>query len=414
MTVKTINAMNWKSISTASILIILLSLSLKLHAQNRYEGIQDPPSVNSYWKNYKEDIKAKRIQEIKDALSLSLTHLSLFEYSFVLEELLQAYNNKGFKEGWKQYMDSLETTASKELIGAGLIPLQAQFFQATLQANPQYKKQHPEAYTFLEQNTPKMEDMGYQPEEYEQVLDAYAFSDATDESIMLDFLMLEDVKLLEVIEQNPSLKTRYTMWVENLTDLANEFSFNEYRPREMFARKQLYLVEKLKQSDHPLAKSTWPQIREIRTSRIRKPSPDSFFSQLTGTWEGTYDEKGRQIRIYLVPVSNRKDETQIKGHNKFVYQSDIKQIAMRGTFEDKEDYYRIKMEEYKVPFEEEPKWKQDGINEDWGGPEKFYPNELSYGFFDLKIDKKTKEMTGTWSSKSGKIVREFTIPKTGD
>jgi hypothetical protein len=86
---------------------------------------------------------------------------------------------------------------------------------------------------------------------------------------------------------------------------------------------------------------------------------------------------------------------------------------MRGTFEDKVDYYHVKMEEYKVPFEKEPQWKQDAINDDWGGPEKFYPNDLSYGLFDLKIDKKTKEMTGRWSSKSGKIVREFIIPKTG-
>lgn len=412
MTVKTINAMNWKSILTANILTVLLSLNL--NAQNRYEGIQDPPSVNIYWKIYNEDVKKKLTQEIRDALSLSLTHLSLFEYAFVLEELLQAYNNEGFKEDWKRYVDSLESTARKELIGAGLIPLQAQFFHATLQANPQYKKQYPAAYTFLQQNTPEMEGMGYQPEEYEQVLEQYAFSDIVGEGIMMDFLMLEDAKLLEVIEQNSSLKSRYQLWLENLTDPANNFRFNEYRPREMFTRKLFYLVVKLQNNDNALAKSSWSQIKEIRTSRIRKPSPDSFEVILTGTWEGTYDEKGRQIRIYLVPVSNRKDETQIKGHNKFVYQSDIKQIAMRGIFEDKEDYYRIKMEEYKVPFEEEPKWKQDAINEDWGGPEKFYPNELSYGLFDLKIDKKTKEMTGTWSSKSGKIVREFTIPKTGD
>lgn len=410
--VKTTNAMNWKLILTASLLIALLPLVVQ--AQSRYEGIQNPPSANIYWKNYSEKAKEKAVQEIKDALELSLTHLSLFEYSFVLEELLQSYGNKGFKQEWEQYMDSLETTAGKELIGAGLIPLQAQFFHATLLANPRYKAQYPEAYAFLQQHTPKMKGMGYQPDEYKQVLDAYGFSDATGESIMMDFLMLEDVKLLEVIEQNLSLKARYQMWVENLTDPANEFSFSEYRPREMFTRKKYFLIDKLQNSDNSLAKISWPQIREIRTSRIRKPSPNSFFFQLTGTWEGTYDEKGRQIRIYLIPMSNRKDETQMKGYNKFVYQSDIKQIDMRGTFEDKGNYYHVKMEEYKLPFEQEPQWKQDAINEDWGGPEQFYPNELSYGLFDLNIDKETKEMTGTWSSKSGKLVRQFVIPKMGD
>lgn len=407
--VKTTSAMNWKLTLTASLLIALLPLVVQ--AQSRYEGIQNPPSANIYWKNYSEKAKEKAVQEIKDALELSLTHLSLFEYSFVLEELLQSYGNKGFKQEWEQYMDSLEVTAGEELIGAGLIPLQAQFFHATLQANPQYKDQYPEAYTFLQQHTPKMNGMGYQPEDYERLLDVYGFSDATGESIMMDFLMLEDVKLLEVIEQNLSLKARYQMWVENLTDPANEFSFNEYRPREMFTRKKYFLINKLQKSNNNLAKITWPQVKEVRTSRIRKPSPNSFFFQLTGTWEGTYDEKGRQIRIYLIPMSNKKDETQMKGYNKFVYQSDIKQIDMRGTFEDKDDHYHVKMEEYKVPFEQEPQWKQDVINEDWGGPEQFYPNELSYGLFDLNIDKKTKEMTGTWSSKSGKLVREFSIPK---
>ena len=412
MTVKTTNAMNWKSILTASWLVALLSFGLQ--AQNRYEGIQNPPSANIYWKNYNEDVKKKLTQEIKDALSLSLAHLSLFEYAFVLEELLQSYDNEGFKEEWKQYIDSLEVTAGKELIGAGLIPLQAQFFHATLQANPQYKDQYPEAYTFLRQNTPKLEGMGYQPKEFEQVLEAYAFSDIVGEGIMMDFLMLEDVKLLEVIKQNSFLKSRYQMWIENITDPANNFRFNEYRPREMFTRKLFYLVSKLQNSDNSLARFTWPQLKKVRTSRIRKPSPDSFFNQLTGTWEGTYDEKDRQIRIYLVPISNKKEETQIKGYNKFVYQSDIKQIDMRGTFEDRGSYYEVKMEEYKVPFEEEPQWKQDAINEDWDGPEKFYPNELSYGLFDLQIDKKTKEMTGSWSSKSGKLVREFTIPKVSN
>ena len=412
MTVKPTNAMNWKLILTASVLILLLPLALQ--AQNRYEGIADPPSANIYWQNYKDNAKGKLIQEIKDALSLSLTHLSLFEYAFVLEELLQSYSNKGFKKEWQQYMDSLETTAGKELIGAGLIPLQAQFFHATLQANLQYQEQYPKAYTFLKENTPEMLGMGYQPEEYDQVLDAYGFSDATGESIMMDFLMLEDVKLLEVIERNSSLKARYQIWVENLTDPANEFSFNEYRPREMFTRKKYFLISKLQSSDTNLAKTTWPQLKEIRTSRINLNSKltnnERFFS-LTGTWEGTYDKKGRQICIYLVPLSNRKDETQMKGYNKFVYQSDIKQIDMHGTFEGKGDYYHVKMEEYKVPFEEEPQWKQDAINEDWGGPEEFYPNELSYGLFDLQINKETKEMTGTWSSKSGKLVRQFTIPK---
>ncbi len=111
------------------------------------------------------------------------------------------------------------------------------------------------------------------------------------------------------------------------------------------------------------------------------------------------------------PYSNLADEDSLRGYNKFTWQSDIKQIAMRGIFEDKGSYFKVKMEEYRVPFEEEPKGKQDIINESWGGRKKFYPHSMSYGMFEFIIDKKTKIMKGTWSSRSGNLVREFEIPK---
>lgn len=405
------NAMNWKLTLTASWLITLMSSSLQ--AQSRYEGIQDPPSANIYWKNYSEDVKAKLTQEIKNALNRSLSHLSLFEYSFVLEELLQAYPKEGFKDEWKHYVDSLETTAGRDLIGSGLIPLQAQFFHATLEANPQYQKLYREAYTFLQQNTPRMEGMGYQVEEYEHILERYAFSDIVGEGIMMDFLMLEDVRLLETIEQNAALKARYQAWVENLTDPANRFRYNDFVPSEVLTRKKIFLVERLKRIEHSLAKLTWPQLKEVKVSRIRKPLPDSFEVVLSGTWEGKYADTEKLIRIYLSPVSNEKEENRIKGYSKFTYQSDIQQIDMQGTFEDKGDYFEVKAEEYRVAFEEEPQWKQDAINESWGGPDKFYPRPESYGKFALRIDKKTRAMIGRWTSSSGKLVREFEISKVG-
>lgn len=40
---------------------------------------------------------------------------------------------------------------------------------------------------------------------------------------------------------------------------------------------------------------------------------------------------------------------------------------MRGTFKDQGDHFQVNMQEYKVPFDQEPQWKQDAINEDWGG-----------------------------------------------
>ncbi len=404
--------MKWKLrlIANASYMLMLIMLNVaNSKAQGSYQGIEDPKSSNPYWKNYTVDVKEKRTQEIKDALQLSLSHISLFEYSFILEELLQTYKSGDFEQKWNYIMDSLEVVARGNLIGAKLIPLQAQFFHATLNANPEYAVTYPDAYQFIQENTPKMEDMGYQQNEYGEVLKKYAFSDIVGEGIMMDFLMLENVRLLKVISDNPSIEKTYILWLENLTDPSNEFRFNEFRPREMFTRKKYYLINILQNSKQRLSQISWEQLKKVRTSRIREPASDSFNNILTGTWQGSYADK--EIQIYMNPYSNFAGEDSLRGYNKFTWQSDIKQIAMRGTFEDKGGYFKVKMEEYRVPFQEEPKGKQDVINESWGGPEKFYPHSMSYGIFEFIIDKKTKSMKGTWSSRSGNLVREFEIPK---
>ncbi len=399
----------WRLIVNLFIWSIVCLATLSLNAQDRLIGIKKPSSANPYWETYSQESKEKKRNDIKKAITLNIGNFSLFEYSFVLDELLQVYRKNAFEQDWHQYMDSLKAVAESNLIGAGLIPLQVQFFHATLLANPELKQQHPEAYKFIQENTPKMEGMGYQPDEYEEILKKYAFSDIVGEGIMLEFLMLKDVKLLETINNNPSLKDHYLLWLENLPDPANNFRFDVNRPVELLSRKKNYLVQKLQQSDYPLAKITWEPLSQVRISRIREPASDSFNNILTGTWQGSYADK--EIQIYMNPYSNFAGEDSLRGYNKFTWQSDIKQIAMRGTFEDKGGYFKVKMEEYRVPFQEEPKGKQDVINESWGGPEKFYPHSMSYGIFEFIIDKKTKSMKGTWSSRSGNLVREFEIPK---
>ena len=86
--------MNWKSILSASWLILLPLSSLL--AQHRYEGIKDPLFVNPYWKNYDEDVKKKAIEETKKAIAMGFPNMDLFEYSLVIEELQSSFRNKGF------------------------------------------------------------------------------------------------------------------------------------------------------------------------------------------------------------------------------------------------------------------------------------------------------------------------------
>jgi hypothetical protein len=408
--------MKWKLKLTGKIIvllfILLVSVIIRGHAQYRYSGIQNPPQANIYWENYTNEVQKQLISEILDALKISVSSLDLFEYSFVVEELLQSFQNDAFKERWITYMDSLSSEAMKGHMRSGLIPLQAQFFLATLKANPDYQEQYSEAFEFISSHTTAMNGLEWRPEQYEEILERFAFSDALGEGIMLEFLMLEDVYLLEIINNNPKLKDRFLIWVENLGDIANEFRFNEVRPREMFTRKKFFLTEKLKKSDHPLARISWEPISQIRTGRIHPTPPDSFYKILNGTWQGSFADK--EIRISIYPVDNVNPERKLTGFNKFTTQDDIKQIDMRGTFGDSGDHFEVTMEEYRLPYDEEPAWKREIIEKYWGGPEKFYPAESSYGVFNVTVDKKSQIMKGTWKSNNGQLIREFEIPKISE
>jgi hypothetical protein len=107
-------------------------------------------------------------------------------------------------------------------------------------------------------------------------------------------------------------------------------------------------------------------------------------------------------------------ERKLTGFNKFTTQDDIKQIDMRGTFGDSGDHFEVTMEEYRLPYDEEPAWKREIIEKYWGGPEKFYPAESSYGVFNVTVDKKSQVMKGTWKSNNGQLIREFEIPKISE
>lgn len=371
-----------------SLLIALLFTISQAHSQSRYKGIHNPPSANVNWKNYAPEIQQKLATEILEALKLGISNIDLFEYSFILEELLKSYSNDGFQENWKSYMVSLENEANKMIIRSGLIPLQSEFFHATLDANLEYKFKYPEAFAFIKENTPLMIEMGWKPEEFPAILEKYAFSEAIGEGIIMDLLMLEDVYLLELIDQNQQLKERYKIWLTNLVDTGNAFQYSEKRPSEIFTRKKLYLVEKLKKSKNALAQESWRPIKGIMTMKFPEIASDHFFKVLNGTWQGIYITN-KTIRISLYPISNVNPERKLKGQNKFDTQEDKDLIYMEGSFEDRTSYFEVTM--YELP-------KSKPLN----------------GVFKVMIDKGSQQMKGNWTSYDKTLKRDFSIPKISE
>ncbi len=99
MTAKLTNAMKWKLRLIANVFIwsIIFSVPLNSFAQNQFVGIKKPSSANPYWDSYSQESKERKINDIKEAIALNIKNFSLFEYSFVLEELLQSYTSTSFR-----------------------------------------------------------------------------------------------------------------------------------------------------------------------------------------------------------------------------------------------------------------------------------------------------------------------------
>jgi hypothetical protein len=226
------------------IIFIAILVSNQSNGQvNRYKGIENVINImNPYWSNYKDAIKIKHISAIEKSIARSIGNYSLIEYCFALDELLaRLENNPEAQSKWLSYMDSLVLLSYGNDARAGIIPLESQFFIATLKRNEtDLSKNFPNSFTFLIKNTPQMYEYGYKASDYESILKEKAFSEVKGEGIVFDLLLLEDVFLLNVIENNSELTKRYNTWLTyKIPDRSFAFEYSDDRAGEILQRKYL-------------------------------------------------------------------------------------------------------------------------------------------------------------------------------
>lgn len=167
----------------------------------RYEGINNDPAIDPDFEKGSDKIKAS----IKE----NLNHLSLFEYAHALPELYELIDQGEIKiADWKSYVDSLESKTKAHMSDTipaywavnhlGLIPLQSDFFLASLHKSEKLKNKYPKIFNDLVNNTSLMEGLGYQEEHYDSLVRVI---DTKGETNFWFFVQLEDCNIVNQLKK---------------------------------------------------------------------------------------------------------------------------------------------------------------------------------------------------------------------
>ena len=382
------------------LMIALLSAMTDVSSQtNRYKGVPNDVNIlNMYWKNYREETKdmgsyiingkKEIIEEIRSSISRNITNYSLSEYCLIIDYLLEKLDScEKMRQDWVHYMDSLNMFSQSKAYRAGVVPLESQFFLATLNLNrEELSKKYPIGYDFAANNTPPMYEYGYNPNDYGQILMEKGFTTPEDKGIMYDMLLIEDVRLIEVIKKNPELDLSFLMWLKTVvpSDLF-QFVYSDDRVSEMFNRKIEYLRYLLMQSGEELCAYTAEQIDKIQIVHPHPIDKNSNWIVLSGAWKGDFGERVIDFRVSC-DDDNLNPEHKLRGSSKFVGQNDRHLVPMTGTFIDKGDIIEVQMVEQ--------------------------PDTAAWnGVFNYIIERKTKRIKGTWVSNNKKLKREYVLEK---
>jgi len=183
--------------------LILFSCSAQNSVDNsdefRYEGINNDPNIDPDFDKGGDKIKAS-IEE-------NISHLNLFEYAHALPELYQLIDEKRVDiKDWKLHIDSLEKKAAihmNDTVPAywavnhlGIIPLQAEFFIASLYKSERLRKKYPQVFKDLIQYTSTMKGLGYEESNYDSLI---TISDTKGENTFWYFFQLEGCNLKEIM-----------------------------------------------------------------------------------------------------------------------------------------------------------------------------------------------------------------------
>lgn len=387
------------------LLIIILILFVVANANgqtNRYKGVPNDVNIlNIYWKNKSDEPKnlgkyqtvgrKELTREIRVSIDRNVRNYSLSEYCLIIDYLLEKLDSQEkSRQDWVQYMDSLTLFSQTKAYRAGVVPLESQLFLATLNLNKEeLSNKYPIGYDFALNNTPPMYEYGYKPNDYAKVLLEKGFPSPEDKGIMYDMLLLEDVRLIEIIKSKPELEQSFRMWLETVvpSDLFR-FVFSEDRARELLTRKIEYLRYLLMQEKDKLCAYTAEQIEKIQIVHPHPIDKNANWIVLSGMWEGKFGERTIDFRVSC-DDDNLNPEHKLRGKSKFVGQNDRHLVPMTGSFIDKGDVIEVQMVEQ--------------------------PDTAAWnGVFNYTIERKTKTIKGTWESNNKKLRREYVLEKLPD
>jgi hypothetical protein len=209
---------------------------------------------------------AKGSDAIAASITDNLNNLNLYEYSHALAELCQLIEaGKITTKRWTSFIDSLKNEVTKHkndtlrpywgVDYVGLIPLQCQFFLASLEKNQQLKKRFPRAFDMLLANTKMNPLLAYKKEDFHSLL---VFSEVVGETNFWFFFQLEDCRLIEeVILKNPELKTKFDNAIKSIEIIATYKT-----PYYLQKRKIQTLERRLASSQNEICRSTTQALKK--------------------------------------------------------------------------------------------------------------------------------------------------------
>lgn len=260
--------------------MVSILINCFLSFSQRYEGaLIDSKVVPEY---------AKGSETIMSSIAMDVRNLNLLEYAYALPELYEVmHQGKVTERQWKDYMDlqneillSTKDTLKPLYVGQfkGLIPLQFQFFEATLERNKELKEKYHAEYKILKQY---QIDLQYEYKQAE-IPNLITFSEVVGETNFWYFLQLEGCTLVEALKNNENLmkrivisatyfeitstyKTPYYLQLRKLKDLQNRLSESKYpscMEISLLLNKRTIAIEDKNMSffeEHP----GWDMIREF-------------------------------------------------------------------------------------------------------------------------------------------------------
>ncbi len=184
----------------------------------KIEGVMNNSSITPAFNKGQEAIKAS----IKD----SLFNLNLYEYAHALNELYELISsNEVTQQEWNNYIDTLLFEVRKEKTDTispfyatdykGIIPLQAEFFIASLELNEDLKIKYPNEYNTFKKSTSKLLGLGYSQEEIDSLLVLFPQNSTTGTVNFWYFLQVKGCSIIDIAIKKEGVK-RVKMLLKNL------------------------------------------------------------------------------------------------------------------------------------------------------------------------------------------------------